>query len=240
MTRPSNQFIEKHYFELFREAYSLPVGEIKYTDKPDVIIKGAQTIGIEIANLYISDGADPASEQVQRGRRENVRKRAQLIHQENGGRSIELSIDFEPNEPILQIEPVAQAIASLAMSVQNQPSGQLNRSLLNHIPEVRFIYCNSDEYPDAQWRSVQCFNVPLLSATRLQQLVAEKSDKRSGYQKCDVYWLLLIVDFMDSAQDQQLDWPSNSPMVCSAFEKVLVYKPQFNEVLNVPLLVSDI
>jgi hypothetical protein len=240
MTRPSNQFIEQHYFELFRKVYSLPHGEIKYTDKPDVIIKGAQTIGIEIANLYISDGSDPASEQVQRVRREQVRKRAQLIHQTNGGRNIELSIDFEPSKPIVQIEPIAEAIASLAMSVQNQPSGALNRSFFGHIPELRFVYCNTNEYQDAQWRSVQTFEVPLLSVARLQQIVSEKSTKRHGYQKCDTYWLLLVVDFMDSAQDQQLNWPTDSRIVCSSFEQILVYKPQFNEVLNVPQAISDI
>ena len=51
MDRPSNAQIERHYFERFRNDFPLPAGEIIYTDKPDVIIRGGSTLGIEITNL---------------------------------------------------------------------------------------------------------------------------------------------------------------------------------------------
>ncbi|MGO9619984.1 MAG: hypothetical protein ACLPT6_01085 [Desulfobaccales bacterium] len=42
----SNQKIERHYFELFRKIYQLPDGEIKFGDKPDVIINGDKRVDI--------------------------------------------------------------------------------------------------------------------------------------------------------------------------------------------------
>jgi len=40
MARRSKQEIERYYFEQFRKGYLLPKGEIKYGDRPDVIIEG--------------------------------------------------------------------------------------------------------------------------------------------------------------------------------------------------------
>lgn len=50
MSRPRNAEIERYYFELFRQVYAVPAGEIEYTDKPDVIVRGDSTLGIEITN----------------------------------------------------------------------------------------------------------------------------------------------------------------------------------------------
>lgn len=72
MSYPGNQAIERYYFEQFRSHYPLPAGEVEFTDKPDVVISGAHTVGIEMTNLYLSSGADPSSEQVQRARRLQV------------------------------------------------------------------------------------------------------------------------------------------------------------------------
>jgi hypothetical protein len=40
MTTGRNQTIERHYFERFRNAYSLPTEKIDYGDKPDVTLTG--------------------------------------------------------------------------------------------------------------------------------------------------------------------------------------------------------
>jgi hypothetical protein len=96
MSRPSNQTVERYYFELFRSHYEVPDGDLVFTDKPDVIVRGTQTIGVEIANLYLASGADSASEQVQRVRRLQILERAQALHLASGGRHIELSVGFSP------------------------------------------------------------------------------------------------------------------------------------------------
>jgi hypothetical protein len=45
---------------------------------------------------------------------------------------------------------------------------------------------------------------------------------------------MLVVDFMDPAQDQDLQWPVDAEQIRSPFERVLLYKPQFAQVVQVP------
>lgn len=234
MSRPSNQTVERHYFELFRSHYEVPDGDLVFTDKPDVIVRGTQTIGVEIANLYLASGADPASEQVQRVRRLQILKRAQALHRASGGKRIELSVGFNPEYPIQELEPVALALATIATKVEDSPSGQVSRMLFEHVPELGFLYYNQKEYADAKWRPVQGYYVPSLSLERLRVLVSEKTKKLRDYQPCDSYWLLLVVDFMDPAQDQDFQWPAGEMLEKSPFERIFLYKPQFGQVVQVP------
>jgi hypothetical protein len=80
---------------------------------------------------------------------------------------------------------------------------------------------------------MQCYSVPSLLPERLREVVHKKGEKAKAYQPCDVYWLLLVVDFMDLAQDQGLEWPTEARLGKSAFERVLLYKPQFAQVVEV-------
>ncbi len=232
MSRPSNQEIERYYFEQFRSHYPMPEGELEYTDKPDVIIRGSKVIGVEIANLYIDPGGDPASEQRQRDRRQRTLARAQELYLAAGGRYIELSVDFQPDQPILEVEPIARALADLAKGLDGLPSGQVSSTLFKHIPQLRFVYNNARQYTDAQWRSVQCYRLPSLSVERVRKVVKKKNTKVKEYQRCDMYWLLLVVDFMDRAQDQELRWPAEARLGESPFERIFLYKPQFAQVLE--------
>jgi hypothetical protein len=47
---------ERNYFEMFRRDFPLPKGKIEYGDRPDVILRGDRTIGIEITNFYLKPG----------------------------------------------------------------------------------------------------------------------------------------------------------------------------------------
>ena len=230
---PTTGEIERHYFEQFRAHASLPEGQVVYADKPDVRILGPRRLGIEIARLYIADGKDPASPQAQTARREQVLARAMAIHAAMGGRSIELYVDFDPAQPILDISKAAERLASLAAKVQFEPT------TLSYDPSVlaeglRSVLHNGVEYPDAKWRAQQVTSLPRLDIDRLQEVVALKAQKSTEYAPCDAYWLLLVVDFMDRAQDQELVLPEGFRLPRSPFERVLVYKPQFGQVLEVP------
>lgn len=233
MSRLSNRAIEQHYFEQFRKHYSLPAGELEYSDKPDVIIRGTKTLGIEIANLYVSSGDDPSSEQVQRPCRARVLERAHALHLAAGGDSAELSVDFDPKHPIHEIESTARQLAELAAKVSGL-HGPVNPSLFASIPQLRYVYRNSGEYPEARWHAVQSHRVPALSVQRLRDVVSEKAAKAEHYLPCDTYWLLLVVDFIDRAQDQDIGWPQAERLGESPFERVLLYKPQFAQVVRVP------
>jgi hypothetical protein len=234
MSRHSNQEVEQYYFNLFKVHYPLPSGRVEHTDKPDVIVHGHRTLGIEIANLYLLDGADHGSEQVQRNIRETVLKLAQAEYLDNGGKNIELTFSFDPSHPISNPKALATVLARAAASIDKLPAGQVNRSQFLHIPEICFVHHNPVGYPDAKWRTSQVHNVPNLALSRLAQIVAVKHKKLKEYKSCDAYWLLLIVDFMDPAQDQEIDWPGSEAPLQSAFEKIIIYKPQFAAWTEVP------
>ena len=48
MSRPSNQEIEKYYFEQFTEDFPLPNGELEHGDKPDVIIRSTKKLVLRL------------------------------------------------------------------------------------------------------------------------------------------------------------------------------------------------
>jgi hypothetical protein len=96
---PTQQEIERHYFEMFRSAYPLPPGTVTYGDKPDVTITGPRIVGIEITNLYVEDGANPGSEQVQAKHRRAVVSLAQEIYENAGGANIEMTLGFDDDQP---------------------------------------------------------------------------------------------------------------------------------------------
>lgn len=88
MSKPSNQDIEKYYFEMFRTHYPLPSGTITYKDTPDVILDGVRKIGIEIKNFFLEDGSLSESEQTQNGLREKVVSSAQQTYLAENGRNL--------------------------------------------------------------------------------------------------------------------------------------------------------
>ena len=74
----------------------------------------------------------------------------------------------------------------------------------------------------------------MLSIERVKEVVTDKVSKLAEYQACDQYWLLIVIDFMDAAQDQHIEWPAQALLGQTPFEKVLLYKPQFRYVIEVP------
>ena len=88
--RKTNRDIERHYFEQFAKAYALPDGAPEYADKPDVMLKGARTIGVEMTNFYLQSGGSAGSEQRQRPLRQAVVTDAHKLFLDARGRKFEL------------------------------------------------------------------------------------------------------------------------------------------------------
>ncbi len=235
MNRPSNREIEQYYFDQFRSHFPLPTGKVEHGDKPDVVIHGARELGIEIANLYLDDGANPGSEQVQRKRREAAVTDAQKRHSLAGGKKIELTVSFDPTRPITDVGAVAESLAAVARSIEHLPAGVLLRRHFSQVPQVDFIYHNPIEYPNARWRVCQAYSGASLSVGRVAQLVATKEQLLADYKQCDAYWLLLVVNFMDPAQDQEIVWPDDCPPLRTTYERVIIYKPQFAQWIEAPI-----
>lgn len=138
--------IECHYFEMFRKAYSLPSGTIKYGDKPDVIIlKGAQKIGIEITNFYVADGSCSASEQVQRGKREEVVSQAQRLYEQATGNNFQLAFGFDKDHPIQDSSTLVKKLVEFARRVEGGENGRISRAVFQDIPELEFVHLYARE-----------------------------------------------------------------------------------------------
>ena len=223
---------EPYYFEMFRRHYPLPTGGIEYRDKPDFILHGARKIGIEITNFYLEDGGRTDSEQHQAGLRDTVVSTAQSIYLDNGGRRITLFFSFDKGSPIGDPRQLAQRIAKLAEQINGRQTGPIGKDVFNEIPELSFVYLIAEEYPNSQWKVHRVYHGSVLSRDKLLKIVRTKESKVLRYQRCDAYWLVVVVDFIDPAQDQEIRLDSFQKIDSSVFEKVLVYKTLFHHVLE--------
>jgi hypothetical protein len=232
MSKLSNQDIEKYYFEMFRKDYPVPSGTVIYRDSPDIIVDGERKIGIEITNFFHKSGTLPESEQVQSRRRKKVISEAQRLYQEQNGKKFEISFGFEKSNPILNQKILVAQLIHLATQIQNCETGQIEREHFKHIPEISFVYLNNQEYEDTKWRVVQVHHVSMLAMERLIDIIKDKEQRSQKYEKCDAFWLLVIVDFMNPAQDQEIQIDDFKKVECEAFERVIVYKTLFGHVLE--------
>ena len=232
MTRKSNQEIERYYFDLFRRIYRLPKGEVKYGDKPDVIIEGKRKIGIEVTNLFLQNGELLASEQNQKRIREYVMHEAQRKFVEQGGKPFEISFSFNSEQPIQRKAKLTAKLVELAKRVEAFKAGEVSRSVYQDIPELCFVYVNPILYPDPKWRAYQVYTGQIMSLQRLTDVLRIKEKKAMRYAPCDGYWLLVIVDFIYSAQDQEIRI-DNIKLHSKVFEKVIIYKTAFEHLVEV-------
>jgi len=275
--RPTNQEIERHYFEMFRTVFPLPDGPVRYGDKPDVTIEGSKTIGVEITNFYVADGTSSDSEQVQRNLRESAVERAQRLHVKSGGQNVEITFGFNKANPIQDVKALAQKIAALGRRVEEYDNGQISREDFGDIPELDFVHLyarqlqyeneTDREFPNGEpdprvdfrgyseyhnrrdiralergvyrplpfagkWRVGQMHRPGLMNVERLTQIVREKEAKASDYTPCDAYWLLLVVDFINSAQEQEIR-VDGVTVHSDTFDRIIVYKPHFEHIVEV-------
>jgi hypothetical protein len=275
---PKQQIIERHYFEMFQKAHPLPSGTIIYGDKPDVIIDGAQRIGVEITNFYVTDGSSTASEQVQRRRRSAAVAKAQREYELAGGKNFQLSVGFDKNHPIQDSVKLVERLVEFARRVEGRENGQVSGEDFEDIPELAHAHLYArelvhtphidPEFPNGQpaesegfaafakywnrrearalregiykplsftanWNVGQGHSFGLMSTARLAEIVREKEAKAKHYAPCDAYWLLVVVDFIDPAQEQEIRLDGGVDIVSDVFAKIIVYKTNFDHVMEI-------
>jgi hypothetical protein len=72
-----------------------------------------------------------------------------------------------------------------------------------------------------------------MATERLKEIIENKETEAINYQKCDAYWLLCVIDFINRAQDQQIDSAGIAGISLKIFEKVIIYKTVFGEVVEI-------
>jgi hypothetical protein len=234
-----NEEIEHYYFEMFQKDYRLPEGIVEYGDKPDVIIRGGTSIGIEMTNFFLENGGCPESEQVQRKVRTQVVSKAQRIYQGKRHGGLELIIGFDRSAPIRDQDQLAERISDLAIRHEERRTGEIRRDLFQDIPELSFVWLVAGRYEPAQWRYSQIYSTPMMSLERLQEIIKEKEAKSRHYQRCSAYWLLVVVDCIDRAQDQEIRIDGFDTIRSEVFEKILVYKTAFGHILETNTLANE-
>jgi hypothetical protein len=232
--RKTTREIERHHFERFRKAYALPAGSVTYGDKPDVTLTAERTIGIEITRFYLRPGSASHSEQRQRPLGNAIVSEAQALYRAGGGKKIELTISFDPARPItsLRRRRLPGELAALAKRVGNSwASGEVDRKQFCAMPEISSVHLNTREYPDAKWRLIGSYTVDLMSQAGLEGIVREKEARSAQYHARDAYWLLVVVEPMDAAQEQEIRIDGLS-VASPVFDKIIVYKPGFEHIVE--------
>lgn len=224
--------LEATYFQLFAEAYNLPEGKIRYGDKPDVIIRGYNKLGIEITNFYHTNGNLPACEQKQRIKRTQTIKLAHKLYLEQIKKNHNLSFAFSKNYPIKNPEQLAAGIAACCAQVTLPRKGWVAKTFFNAIPELESIYFDDREYAKPRWRINQVSQVPLMSLASLKKIILSKEQKSREYRSCDAFWLLIIVDTVDPAQEQDIGIDGLETISSSVFKKIIIFKTHSNDIIE--------
>ncbi|OGW22947.1 MAG: hypothetical protein A3K09_05995, partial [Nitrospinae bacterium RIFCSPLOWO2_12_FULL_47_7] len=170
--------------------------------------------------------------QVQQKAREAVVSKAQQVYLANGGKRIELSFSFDKVAPIRGQAKLANKIAAVAKNIDGLKTGSIRKDAFKGIPELSFVYLNARKYEDPKWRVVQCYSGQLMSMEKLRAIVGAKEAQSKYYQRCDAYWLIVVVDFINRAQDQEIHINGFEKIASTVFEKVIVYKTHFGHVLE--------
>lgn len=226
--------IEKYYFECFSKNYPLPSGKIIHDDKPDFMIVGEQTLGIELSRLFLASGNDKESTQVQNAQRKSVLRKASDTYFEDGVAGLELLVGFNGSCPIRDIGHTAQELVILARSLEGHLGGRVDETQFQHIEPISSIWLNWVEDVNPSWRLFQSGSVPLLSQDRVLSEIRRKEQVLPSYTSCDEYWLLLTINMIDTAQEQDLPREEDLDPIPTKFARVYLFKPQMPEILSVP------
>lgn len=233
VSRSETKNLERHYFNQFTKAFPLPEGEVEHSDRPDFRIidtKSRKTLlGIEQTRFYIESGS--SSEQVQAKLRIQIVKETEAKYIKECGKNLRLSISFNKKRPIFSVDDTVKRFIEVVKALQRTDSNQVCRSKFTSIPEVDFLYAQWDI--EAPWQLTQVHSTPLTSKSQLQDIVSSKDSKASSYEECPELWLLVIIDFFDFAQDQEIDDNINS-LHSEKFSKVILFKTVFNKIKEIP------
>jgi hypothetical protein len=84
----------------------------------------------------------------------------------------------------------------------------------------------------AKWTVAQAHEFGPMSLDRLAAIVSEKEQKVGEYESCECYWLLVVVDFLNPAQEQEIRLDNPLPIDSAVFEKIIVYKTHLNQIVE--------
>ena len=113
---------EAYYFKQFCSHFQLPLGDIELRDKPDLRVRSAHSgeilLGVEQTRFFREQGNNISCEQVQSIRREAVLKQAEAEYAKFHAKGLRLSLGFDPEHPIEDVNSVAKRIVLLTQQIE--------------------------------------------------------------------------------------------------------------------------
>lgn len=207
---------ERFVLEQFLKAANFQVEIVDdRSEAPDFIVKfGNELVGIEITELFVTDGSDARNLQAQESLAHRIVSNAKRLYEFSGAQHAHVSVHFAPRADLrsLNRNETAAALAAfvraqtLAVGQRVQWHQDYVRNVLPEIityvqtlgvPERRMAHWT---VPNAGWR------VPL-TETVLQASVDEKAALLPTYaRRAPTNWLLLVAD--GGKPSQFFDGPS--------------------------------
>ena len=79
---------------------------------------------------------------------------------------------------------------------------------------------------------MQVHSPPFLNQTRLKAIIKEKEKKAQQYQSCNVYWLLVVIDYIDFGQEQHISQEKLEKISSNIFKEIFLYKTGFDQIIE--------
>lgn len=233
MTRKSQKSEERYNLEHFLQNKfgSVEYRILKDDEKPDFIIDlHNKKIGVELTNLYKSNGSLTISESSQIGKRLDVLNNAQKLYFRRNLKKYEFHFNFDLNFPITNNKKFTKKLVHSIEEVLklNKSSNQFR---LKGCPEIESVYCNFVEYEQPLWQLAQVYDVGKIDIDNLKNIIDQKKLKLESYKICDEQWLLVVIDFWNPAQDQEMNLIGDE-IISNPFDKIFIYKPASVELIE--------
>lgn len=237
MTRSNQKDVERYWIRKFCDLKGIRIESKDLEDaedreNPDIILSlNNQKIGIEVTDFYRKDGNEKCSEQKQKPLRDSIISHAQKIFEKKfPNTGVEASFGFRPIE---NKKRVAEKIANLIAGNYSQYYDALPLDCFEDIPELEFVYINKERFEDTKWRSAQSISdIGQIKLSHLQKIICSKEKKLGEYEKCDLQWLLIVVNFMNLASDVEISNVDYSSISIKGFDCVFIMKSSHGQLIE--------
>lgn len=226
----TKQEVEAKIFKSFFDSFGLELGlsgNWKQDERPDFRVSHeGKVIGIELTRYSIGAG-----EEGQNAICEAIVKEAQLEYLKTNFNKIQLFFDFNRDFPISNKTKFVKRLKNLAISLSDEPTGQVSSSKFLHVKELRYISLHAE--PDniwSNWEIYQTYSTPDFCKTKFEEIVNKKELKSKEYSSCDENWLLVSMNLMDRAQDSNIDFEKLFTHSSNVFSKIILYRMAYQDI----------
>lgn len=173
------------------------------SEAPDFIVKfGNELVGIEMTELFVSDGSNAANLQTQESLAQRIVLNAQRLYVASGARPAHVSVHFAPRVDLRSVnrDEIAAALCALVKTQAPEVDQlvQWHQDYVGNVLPEAITYVQMLGVPErrmAHWTVPNAGWVVPMTQTVLQASVDEKATLLPRYaQRVATNWLLLVSD----------------------------------------------